>query len=333
LEVEYKGAYVPLNFLPIDAERNDPDLVELVNQFYDVQIAINTALEFFGNYDKKDVCETPPLDSSSFKDNVKVLFELEDKLKKSVSVFKTYIGEGRLRFKTESDTKILDQANIYLQGATQNSKEFMTDLLSVDSLIKTFEGKGSMTSKVLLAFRELDKYKELDIDKIKRYVLFFAQIRDSDSAEQVSEILKAYTMPSVSFFEKRRKHVVNIQSYVGLYGGNVDSPDEQNEGENYGIFAPIGLEFSKPLGGDAISLLLAPFDFGYPISLKLDGTTKDIEFNEIVAPSITLNYGFKDYPLAIGGGYQRGRSLENDNSNEERLFIHLSFDMPLFSLF
>ena len=85
--------------------------------------------------------------------------------------------------------------------------------------------------------------------------------------------------------------------------------------------------------GDSLSIMLSPIDMAYPVNLKLSGIEDDIEFDEIIAPSITLAYGFRNYPLNIGIGYQRGRKLADVGKSEERWLLFVSFDMPLFRIY
>ncbi len=184
---------------------------------------------------------------------------------------------------------------------------------------------------------ELEKIlSEKEFERLSRHVRFFAEVADADTAEDVKSVLTNYTLPSVSFFEKRRggEHFM-ITSYLGLTA-NIDEDDDVDDA-NDGIFAPIGLEYSY--GGlgwgwfDSISVMASPFDFGYPVNLKLSGTEDKFEFDEVIAPSLTFALGVRDYPLMLGLGYQRGREIEETGQTEDRVLLFVTFDMPLFNLY
>lgn len=120
---------------------------------------------------------------------------------------------------------------------------------------------------------------------------------------------------------------------MGLALGNSDVPPGEDDNNSYGIYAPIGLEYSHTVGnGGSLSYMVAPFDFGYPISLKLNGIESEVEFDEIVAPSAGITYGLPNSPVAIGLMYQKGRTFASSTEQEKRVFVHISFDMPLFIL-
>lgn len=173
-------------------------------------------------------------------------------------------------------------------------------------------------------------------DKLSKHILFFSSIADASTADEVKTILKNYTLPSVSFFEKREEgnHFM-VTSYLGL-SYNLDE-ESAAEKSNNGIFAPVGLEYSR--GVDwfngyvrSASVMVSPFDFGHPINLKLNDIEEDIDYDEIVAPSVTFAMGFKDYPLTLGLGYQKGRQLELTGESEDRVILFFAFDMPLLNL-
>lgn len=178
---------------------------------------------------------------------------------------------------------------------------------------------------------ELEKF-----DKLSKYILFFSSVADADTADEVKSILRNYTLPSVSFFEKREEgnHFM-VTSYLGL-SYNLDE-EAGAEKTNNGIFVPVGLEYSRGVNWfsgsvRSASVMVSPFDFGHPVNLKLNDIEEDIEYDEIVAPSLTFAVGFKDYPLTLGLGYQKGRRLELTNESENRVILFFAFDMPLVSL-
>ena len=78
--------------------------------------------------------------------------------------------------------------------------------------------------------------------------------------------------------------------------------------------------------------MLSPFDFGYPVTLKLNGAVEDAEFGDIWAPSVVFSYGVRNLPLALGAAYQKGRFVQSQNNAEDRILLFIGFDMPLWPL-
>lgn len=177
---------------------------------------------------------------------------------------------------------------------------------------------------------ESDDYRDF-----KRYALFFAQLADAvDTSDRarVNALLKSVTIPPVSFGIKREPHAtrVLVTAYVG--GGwswKTAAPHQQI----WGVVAPVGVEVSQARdSGNSLSLLLSPLDFGYPLTLKLKNADATVKGSDIVVPAAYVFYGWKNYPVAAGVGYSRGRSLDNPDQRVGRVLLLVAFDMPLFRL-
>lgn len=173
-------------------------------------------------------------------------------------------------------------------------------------------------------------------ERLSHHILFFSSVADADAASEVKSILANYTLPSVSFFEKRKagNHFM-VSSYLGV-SYNIDE-DAESEQSNNGMFVPIGLEYSRGvnwLNGSvqSASVMLSPVDFGHPVNLKLNNIEEDFELDEIIAPSLTFALGLKDYPLNFGIGYQKGRQINASSDTEDRFILFFAFDMPLLNL-
>jgi len=348
LRYQYKGKPVLLHALPIN---KDEELTKIVNSFFNDANIVNDAFEFFKKYRNKPLCQTPNLSYKEFRSKVQALYEIDKRLKAIKENFKKHSdsikyvgGSGPLKNKADiynfldkltNKYKTARAKKIKQASTAENEKEITDSLNKLSELTAIYEDKT--TSGTVKAIRTLSEVKKRggfsdieDFNNLKKYILFFAQIGDADQAG-VSAILKSYTLPSVSFYEKRnKKDVWLIGAYLGVIGGSSEVPSGEDDGNNVGIFAPIGLEYANGNSdGSSWSIMLAPFDFGYPVSLKLNGIDKDVNLDEIVAPSIVFSYGVADWPLSIGVGYQRGRSFTATSDNEEKVFIHFSFDMPL----
>jgi hypothetical protein len=246
--------------------------------------------------------------------------------------------------------------------------ELMAKIKSINELVESLPTDAEdVTSQVFAALKKIkkqieqelsQKYQQLEgkigteqatqeklealkrriakLDKLSHHILFFASVADANSASEVKSILSNYTLPSVSFFEKRKEgnHFM-VSSYLGL-SYNTDK-NSQSEDSNNGLFVPIGLEYSRGVdwfGGSirSASVMFSPVDFGHPVNLKLNNIEEDFELNEIIAPSVTFALGLDDYPLTFGVGYQKGRELEMSQRAENRVILFFAFDMPLLSL-
>lgn len=174
-----------------------------------------------------------------------------------------------------------------------------------------------------------------DFKDFRRFALFFAQMADAADTkdpDRVKALLKSVTVPPVSFGIKREPHAtrVLITAYLGVAGSRETAGSHTQAG---GFVAPVGIEVSQARGyGDSLSLLLSPLDFGYPLTLKMKNVDTTIRGSDVVVPAVYAFWGFKNYPLAIGAGYSRGRGVDNPDQRVGRYLILFAFDMPLFRL-
>ena len=173
------------------------------------------------------------------------------------------------------------------------------------------------------------------MERLRRSVMFFVSIADAEDKDAVKAILEAYTLPAVSYSEKRKQgDGFFISSYLGLGLADTDVHGSQQQASDGGLFVPVGLEYNYGRSdGASVSVMLSPIDMAYPVNLKLRGIEEDVEFDELIAPSLTVSYGFEDWPVNLGIGYQRGRRLADVDKTEEKWLLFLTFDMPLFRLY
>ena len=208
-------------------------------------------------------------------------------------------------------------------------------------LLREFiDGKSlqSYTDRALVSLELLEDssaFNTSSFGRLRNSVMFFASIADASDKEGVKAILTAYTLPPVSYAEKRKQGAgVFVSAYLGISAADFDDQGSNEEASGSGMFAPVGLEWNYGTDdGGSWSIMLSPIDMGFPINLKLNGIEDEVELDELVAPSITFAYGFADYPLNLGIGYQRGRTLDDVEEAEEGFLLFLSFDMPLLQFF
>lgn len=173
--------------------------------------------------------------------------------------------------------------------------------------------------------------------QFKQYALFFAQISDAEDSKEVKSILKAYTLPAVSFGVKRNPlegHFL-ISSYLGFAAGAESSERRIGDSKSYfGLMAPIGIELSTGMKSrGSISLFASFIDLGPAVNAHLYETESTVKLEDIIAPGFFLVYGIKDYPLAFGLGYQNSRAVRDENSSEHHIMFFAAFDMPLLILY
>ncbi|HEX6928257.1 MAG TPA: hypothetical protein VF267_03335, partial [Gammaproteobacteria bacterium] len=208
---------------------------------------------------------------------------------------------------------------------------------TIAELARSYEEKNSSkTEKVVAALKVIRGSETLSkgrFEELSRHIMFFAQVCDSETPGEVKALLKAYTLPSVSFYKKREygAHWM-LTSYLGAAVGDSRGDELTQEPDNgAGIYAPIGFEMTYGTGKrGSLSLMVSPIDLGYPVSLKFNGIEEDVTFDEIFAPSVSLAYGFREYPVVLGIAYQRGRRIATGDA-EERILLFAAFDMPLWS--
>jgi hypothetical protein len=195
-----------------------------------------------------------------------------------------------------------------------------------------------------------------DFDDFRRYAQFFAQLASAASAANTSDpaevkaLLASISIPDVSFGVKRESN--NFKWLITAYlGGSANWQVRPRDAGHttVGMTAPIGLELAWGRRGlimkcdyedivehrcqhSSLSVLLSPIDFGVPVAMQMAGVEGGVKLSDIVAPGLYVVYGVKNYPLAVGLGLVRGRSLEEPETNQKRVVLFIGFDLPLYVL-
>lgn len=212
-------------------------------------------------------------------------------------------------------------------GKGEAAKSYVMRVLEAEAIIKRMHALGNAPIDVALESK--------DYARFRRYVLSVAVLSDAESADQVKVALQEMTLPPVSFGLKRQpdESTVMITSYLGIGAGS-EQRDAGGREDVYGLYAPIGLEYSYGLSNkSSISVMLAPFDFAHPLNLELYDKEESVEWNDVVRPSVAISYGVKDYPFTIGLAVSRGRPLASESEDETQYLLFVAFDMPLFQVF
>lgn len=221
----------------------------------------------------------------------------------------------------ETNRRFLEKVDVSDSEAAGN---YLLRVLNLDRAIKKQIQDGINPLKV-----DVDSYK---YHEFRRYTLLFAQLADAESPDTVKVALQEVTLPPVSFGLKRMpgRSTWMITAYLGMSAGREKLPSDKHQSYT-GMIAPLGLEYSRGFSDkSALSILFAPFDFGQPINMELQGNAEGAKLSDIVTPGVYLAYGIRNYPLVIGIGYNRGRALLSNANSESRYMLFVAFDMPLF---
>ena len=363
IQIEIDGKLYELTSIPLDASQKVKDTINSIytpiNNLTDTMFTLDAKLAKFS-----DKCKAPHIDTKQLAQYFKELDtaaqalvgwsknirELKDNLhidtqkitemcqtKPDAPICKVQDVKGKItnewlpRIQEELD-KPVNKVIAATGGAIAVSAY-------LNQYMENIDNAESNTQKVLEAIRVLKRFHvedKVDLEKLKTHVLFFAQISDAKTSEEVKSLLSQYTLPPVSFFVKREKgsHHILLTSYLGYAAGKIENPAAVGEDYQHGIIAPIGLEYSYGTSHNtSVSFMVAPFDFGYPVTLKFNGVTENLKLEDVVAPAAYLTFGLKDYPLNVGVGYQRGAKIQGVEEAEKRILLFIAFDMPLFTFY
>ncbi len=217
--------------------------------------------------------------------------------------------------------------------------------LIASSIVEIEQGNYSIAAGSLLSMLNSSNGKVSKVDSTA--ILLFSALAEAKSSTEVTTVLSNYLMPPVSFGEIREQNHLAIVSYVGVSGEYWN-----NDGSKYrgGIYAPIGLQYNwaiddwyksckSPENGEgsvchpsSLSLYIAPFDFGYPLTLKLKASSNTVTLSDVANPSAGMVYGFANYPMALGLAYEHVSKSIDTQAPSNKLMLFLSFDMPLYIL-
>ncbi len=176
-----------------------------------------------------------------------------------------------------------------------------------------------------------DVYDEY-FDGFKSFALFFTQLSEAQSKNEVKAILNTVMVPSVSFGTKRddANHFF-LSSYWGISGGvEVQDLNNKNIFGYYGITAPIGIEYSWGMEKNgSLSLFISILDFAPAVNSQLFNANTETKLKDIVSPGAYLVYGMSEIPIAVSLGYFHSKSVRVNMSQRHHIIVSIAFDMPL----
>lgn len=326
------GKEYPLNVVALDSPQK---VKEVTSKLVDLYTNIESTL---GN-----------ISSSINEITVKGLKAIEkqnvEKALDNIYEWETYLKSSDFKIKgIEELLTITDNFKVFLIKTREISQhvESMTnpDLPMTMKVNSTLYVIGYFTEKhgsaVFKNSADYDSHKKY-FQQFKQYALFFAQISDATDSDEIKAILKAYTLPSVSFGVKRkpREMHLTVSAYLGVVAGLESSERRVADSKGFfGLIAPVGIELSRGTKNKgSMGLFASVLDVGVAVNSQLYEKESSIKLKDIIAPGFFFIYGINDYPLAIGLGYQHSRGMRVENNREHHIMLFLAFDMPLLVLF
>lgn len=181
-----------------------------------------------------------------------------------------------------------------------------------------------------------------------KYGSFAANIVQSKNSDDVEKAIEAMVLPAGSAsIKKKMNFSIALNGYLGGFYGNEYLAEKKTNrwGVIAGMYAPIGVTFSKSMGESSVSGFISLIDIGAVASYRLkdDSTASlpEIKLQNIISPGLGIIYGFPKIPLSVGYTYQFGPALREINGTDKtvsnqlnrRWQFFLAVDIPLMNFY
>lgn len=182
-------------------------------------------------------------------------------------------------------------------------------------------------------------------EKFQRFIPLVAEIADAKSSDEVVNSLDVWADPVGGYAGKYERPMFSIGALFGVSGGGewIEQGGKSNTGTSAGLFAPIGIQYTRPTGpwwggrwywGGFASV----FDVGNLASYQFDGSASDSEapeygFKQIVAPGAFFTLGIAESPVVVGAGasFSHGlRQVDGKDASSIRAAAFLAMDLTFF---
>jgi hypothetical protein len=202
-----------------------------------------------------------------------------------------------------------------------------------------------LDATVLLDFmlKDSSRYKDLK-QSFLTYGILIADIATAQTSDEVKKAIEATVLPVGSSAMKRNSNwSIMMNAYVGAYYGGGKNK-EMGKFQSYGLYAPIGLSFSKGFyKGGALSLTVNVIELGSLVNIYLsegDNVVLPDNFRvkliDIFSPGIQLSYLIPKTPVAflIGANYipQLFSIPNNKYKGGMRFQTGLTIDIPMYKI-
>lgn len=201
-----------------------------------------------------------------------------------------------------------------------------------------------------------------------KYGSFAANVVLSKDPDEIKQAINSFALPAgSSSVKKHTQFNISLNAYTGFVWGfnkpsnatyttkdvnGEDSTVKLNGGHSIGVYAPVGVAFSRGLfwkqkDPASISLFVSLIDIGAIVGYRFATDTGNISskfkvsLSNIFAPGGNLIIGLPNMPLSIGGGAQWIPSLQRDPKSNEfynidhsawRFQLFVAVDLPLLNL-
>ena len=281
--------------------------------------------------------------------------KLRQTLKQSIEVAKGINSNDLGKVTTNSVSLIATLLDYNVNFQTINDSLIALNK-SLDSLLKNKLDTSSVQKQIRSFKRYLVRNKQIGnlIQNLTYYTNFISDMASTDSAKQVTDVLKKYAEPVKSYRVARQSgNSFSLQAFPGVYYGleNLKAEGRSNWSNAFGVTGPIGFSFSignslkpttvlsrKPY---SLSLFLGLVDIGAALSYRFNNDETDlpdkITLAQIFSPGLHLVYGLANSPLAIKAGWQYSpelRSITTDGNETteygaSRFSIGMTVDIPI----
>lgn len=200
-----------------------------------------------------------------------------------------------------------------------------------------------------------DESRKLGANVLKpflKYGTFMATMTTAKTSEEVADAIEAVALPAGSARIKRESAWnIALNAYLGGFYGNetITVNGMEDKGTVTGVFAPVGLAFSRNFrirkANFSATLFGSVIDIGslasYRISSENDAveTLPEIKLENIISPGAYFVLGLPRIPVSIGYGYQITPQLREVTADAltlknraDRWAGFISVDIPLANL-
>ena len=208
----------------------------------------------------------------------------------------------------------------------------------------------AILNKVLEGSKNADKV----LNPFLKYGSFMATVATAENSQEVADAIEAVALPTGSARIKREvAWNISLNSYLGGFYGKetIEANGESDKGSAAGVFAPVGIAFSRNFrickANFSATLFGSIIDIGALASYRLDSENDDIEavpeikLENIISPGAYLILGLPRIPISLGIGYQIGPQLREVSADSnvilenqyERIAGFIAVDIPLMNFY
>jgi len=286
--------------------------------------------------------------------------------------------------------KVKDELDFtdYTNAVYDNFSNFFDIILNLESFIPRIELSEDLKNTIGIAKETLEISHDISVrnysgaitatlnfilkhtgnkEEIREFTMFIvkfgsfaANVVQAKSSDEVEKAIESVVLPVGSAAIKKYS-LTNfaLNAYVGLYGGQQKQRTDREYVDVGGIYAPVGINFSKSFGARkknksaknraSVSLFVPVIDLGPLVSYRFtnqkDTLANDIKIrlNQIVSPGLQLALGIPKVPISFGAGFNwapliskvetKQITVQNFTSKPFRWQIFLAVDIPLLNFY